>query len=274
MTAEEISPNRYVVDAVAKALDILEVFDTSEGLTLNEIRQQVGLNKSRIFRLLHTMTERGYVERTTNGARYKLGVKLLERAAFVHRNLKELARGFMLQLQEHFNETVNLGVLDGLDHVLYVDIVESSRPFRMIASAGCRTPTRQTSMGKAMLAHLQLDDPASPHHERALELWPDELAEFCRELEIVRSRGYSLDKEENEPGVGCVGAAILDAGGRPVAAMSVSGPSHRISASEKEIAEALVAACARVSRTLGFGSNSRGTNRDIVRQARYAGTVD
>jgi DNA-binding IclR family transcriptional regulator len=274
MKAEESPQNRYVVDAVAKAFDILEVFDTSEGLTLNEIRQQVGLNKSRIFRLLHTMTERGYVERTTNGARYKLGVKLLERASYVHRNLKDLARSFMLQLQEHFNETVNLGVLDGLEEVLYVDIVESSRPFRMIASAGCRTPAAQTSMGKAMLAHLRLDDPASPHHARAVELWPDHLAEFCRELEVIRTRGYALDKEENEPGVGCVGAAILDAGGRPVAAMSVSGPSHRILASEKEIAEALVAACTRVSRTLGFGSTSRATNRDSARYTRYAGAME
>jgi len=274
MKAEEISQNRYVVDAVAKAFDILEAFDTSDGLTLNEIREQVGLNKSRIFRLLYTMTERGYVERINNGARYKLGVKLLERAAYVHRNLKDLARGFMLQLQEHFNETVNLGVLDGLDEVLYVDIVESSRPFRMIASAGCRTPARKTAMGKAMLARLRLDDPATPEYARAKELWPDQMDELRRDLEVIRRRGYALDKEENEPGVGCVGAAILDAGGRPVAAMSVSGPSHRILASEKEIAESLVDACARVSRTLGFGSNSRGTSRDIARHIRYAGAVE
>src|SRR5512142_893082 len=107
MKIARTTPSKYVVEAVAKALDILEVFSNSEGLTLNEISQRVGLNKSRTFRLLHTLAERGYVVRTQDSSRYKLGVKLLERAANVHRNVKQVARGAMLELQERFNETVN-----------------------------------------------------------------------------------------------------------------------------------------------------------------------
>jgi DNA-binding IclR family transcriptional regulator len=270
MKAAEVSPRRYLVDAVAKAFDILEVFDSSDGLTLNEIRQRVGLNKSRIFRMLHTMSERGYVERTAGGARYKLGVKLLERAGYVQRNLKDVARGFMLELQEHFNETVNLGVLDGLAEVLYVDIVESSRPFRMTASVGFRTASSRTAMGKAILAQMRLDDPAAPEHARVQELWPRDWPELWRELQRVRERGYALDREENEPGVGCVGAPILDAGGHPVAAISVSGPSHRILAGEKEIAEALRAACMRVSSALGFKDPPSTTAGDSARRTRSA----
>src|SRR5512135_1219327 len=162
MKIARTTSGKYVVEAVAKALDILEVFSNSEGLTLNEISQRVGLNKSRTFRLLYTLAERGYVVRSSDGLRYSLGVKLLERASNVHRNVKDVARPVMLELQERFNETVNLSVLDDSGNVLYLDIAESSRPFRMTATVGCRMPAHITSMGKAMLAYMQIDDPASP----------------------------------------------------------------------------------------------------------------
>jgi hypothetical protein len=73
-------PGKYVVEAVAKALDVLEVFDHSHDLSLLEISHRVGLNKSRTFRLLHTLAERGYVERGFAGTHYKLGLKVLKRS--------------------------------------------------------------------------------------------------------------------------------------------------------------------------------------------------
>jgi hypothetical protein len=74
-------PGKYVVEAVAKALDVLEAFDHTDDLSLLEISHRVGLNKSRTFRLLHTLTERGYVERGFTGMHYKLGLKVLKRSA-------------------------------------------------------------------------------------------------------------------------------------------------------------------------------------------------
>ena len=55
MRIARTTTGKYVVEAVDKALDILETFNSAEGLTLNEISQQVGLNKSRTFRLLYTL---------------------------------------------------------------------------------------------------------------------------------------------------------------------------------------------------------------------------
>src|SRR5690349_14741757 len=72
--------DKYVVEAVLKALDVLESFRDSEELQLSEISKRVSLNKSRAFRLLHTLCERGYVERGTDGHRYRLGIKLFEHA--------------------------------------------------------------------------------------------------------------------------------------------------------------------------------------------------
>ena len=73
MKLPRTTDHQYVVEAVAKALDLLEAFRDSEELSLNEISRRVGLNKSRSFRLLHTLAERGYVEKIADGGRYRLG---------------------------------------------------------------------------------------------------------------------------------------------------------------------------------------------------------
>jgi DNA-binding IclR family transcriptional regulator len=242
---------KYVVDAVAKALDILGCFNGSEWLSLNEISQRVGLNKSRTFRLLCTLRERSYIERNVDGSLYRLGMKLFERGSNLHRDLRDVARDSMLDLSHNFNETVNLGILDG-DHVLYVDIVEATRPFRMGASVGCRMPAHQTSMGKALLAYMGTESPGSPLAKAFGGLSKKGAQAFQRELELVQRRGYAVDDEENEPGVGCIGAPIFDARGTPVAAISVSGAVRRIEQREKLIAAAVIAACAGVSKRLGY----------------------
>lgn len=264
MKASRTTSGKYVVEAVLKALDVLEAFADSEGLALVDVSQRVRLNKSRTFRLLYTLAERGYVERSADGLRYKLGVKLLERAALVRRDIRDVARPFMLELQKRFNEMVNLGVLDN-GHVLYVDIVESSRPFRMSATVGCRMTTHRTALGKAMLAHIMADEPGSLSHGLVGKLPKARLQVLRRELKLVRSRGYAVDNEDNEPGVACIGAAILDAAQRPVAAISVSGPVQRILSNEKKIAAALVAACKSVSRNLGVNV-ATGAGRAITTQ--------
>jgi DNA-binding IclR family transcriptional regulator len=261
---------KYTVEAVVKSLDVLEAFKEAEDLSLNEISHRVSLNKSRTFRLLHTLAQREYVERSADGARYKLGVRLFEVAANVRRDIRDVARPFMLDLQAQFNEMVNLGVLDGSD-ILYLDIVETSRPFRMSATVGCRMPAYQTSMGKAILAFLGADDPASASHELIGKAPRQQVRSICRKLQLVRRSGYAIDDQENERGVGCVGAPVLDAAGHPLAALSVSGPERRILERQKKIADAVMAACMGVSRNLGL--NGTGIGRvSGARLARAIGT--
>lgn len=252
MKLARTTTGKYAVEAVLKALDVLEVFDTSETLTLNEISRRVGMNKSRTFRLLHTLAGRGYVERCADGTQYKLGLKLLERAANIDRNLKQLARGHMLELRERFNETVNLGVLDDYRDVLFLDIVETSRPFRMTATVGSRIPSHRSAMGKAMLALFSGDGFTAPASMMTEKLGERPFRSLSRELQKIRERGYAIDKEECEPGVGCIGAAIRNAGGGPVAAISVAGPLQRILTGERKIASALLCACRQISGYLGY----------------------
>ncbi len=250
MRLPRTTPGRYSVEAVAKALDVLEAFTGSGDLALNEVCRRVSLSKSRTFRLLHTLAERGYVERHEDGGRYRLGPKLLERASCVRRDIRQLARPFMQTLHDRFNETVNLGEMIG-GEVLYLDILETSRPFRMTATVGCRMPVCRTAMGKALLACLKADEPGSPAHACLAGLHTRERQTINRQLERIRNRGYARDDEENEQGVACIGAAILDRSGNPVAALSISGPAHRIFSAEKSLAQGVMEMCRGISRSLG-----------------------
>jgi len=261
MKLARLTEGKYLVESVARALDVLETFRDSEELSLSEISRRVGLNKSRSFRLLHTLAERGYVEKIADGGRYRLGVKLFERAAHLGRDLRRIAQPFMRQLHEQFNETVNLGVIhDG--EVLYIDILESSQAFRMAARAGSRMPIFSTSLGKAIAAHLPESEVANllsaQQMSKSTKRTAAENQALRNELQAVRRRGYALDNEENEPGVACLGAPIFDHTGRVLAAISVSGPVGRILGTQNRIAGSLVSICKEISGKLGFFESLEG----------------
>jgi DNA-binding IclR family transcriptional regulator len=256
MKVKRTSANKYVVDALDRALDVLEGFKDSEEVSLRDMSTRTGLNKSRTFRLLYTLSERGYVERTVDGQRYKLGLKLFEHATKFRRDLKRIAQPFMRQLHARFNETINLAVLHNGD-VLYVELLESSRPFRMAAMIGSRMPIHSTALGMAMLAH-------SPEHEIAAflqQLTGPHSRKLKKELATVRQRGYALDHQANEPGVACVGAPIFDLTASAIAAMSLSGPVGRVLKQEKEIGATLMGFCREISRYMGFVGGPAGQTR-------------
>ncbi len=261
MKVPKEADEKYVVEAVVKALDVLEAFQDSEELPLKEISRRVALNKSRAFRLLYTLCERGYVERGSDGQRYKLGVKLFAQASNLRRDVKQVAQPYMRQLLLRFNETINLAVIHK-GEVLYVDLLESSRAFRMSAMIGSRMPIPSTSLGKALVAFAP-EDELKTLLDR-LTAW--EARKLKSELLIVRRRGYAVDREENEPGVACIGAAILNSAGHAVAAMSVSGPSIRMLKQERDIGSALLATCGEISKKIGYAGQpeSRSSTRKPV----------
>lgn len=255
MQLPRTTADKYIVEAVARALDVLEAFRNGEELTLVEISQRVGLNKSRAFRLLYTLAERDYVERTADGSRYVLGLKLFERAAHVRRGLKRIAQPIMQRLHEQFNETVNLGILNK-GEVLYIEILESSQPLRLAATVGSRMSIHSTALGKAITAYLPESEVKTLISQKRLVKYTERTItdpkKLRKELELVHRRGYSLDDNENEAGVTCIAAPVFDSTGRPVAAISLSGPANRVLANREEIATAVVAAGRELSRKLGF----------------------
>jgi DNA-binding IclR family transcriptional regulator len=244
------------VGVVSKILRLLEALNASStGLRLKDIAEQTAINKSTAYRFLaHLETER-YLYRDEYGA-YMVGPKLVRLGSGIsyQTTLRRISRPLLHELWKVTSETVNLGILDGQD-VLYLDVVQSPHPFRMVTHAGTWRPLYCTSMGKALAAFLSTAEKEhvllSLQFERLTPHTITRLSRFRKELEEIRERGYALDDEEATLGARCVGAPIL-LEGKVAAAISIAGPTTRIARERIPFyVKAVVAAAQAISRQLG-----------------------
>jgi DNA-binding IclR family transcriptional regulator len=225
--------NPYIVQPVYKALQVLRVLgDERRELALSEICYRVDLPKTTVFRYLQTLCACGFVTHDPNTDLYRIGLRVWELGQSVHEPLRirELALPAMRDLRDQFNETVNLGVLDGPE-VVYLEIIESRRSLRMQAQLGGRDPVYSTALGKAVLAFLPEDQwpghlpptlsPRTDHTTTAL-------GKLRQQLMQTRDRGFALDDEENEEGARCIAAPIFNQQRQATAAVSLSAPASRL----------------------------------------------
>ena len=250
---------RDSVQSLERAFDLLEALSAGGELGVTELANRTGLVPSTAHRLLHTLAKRGYVSQSSDTGRYLLGYKVVEVASGLERRLERLrvvARPHLERIQRSTGETVNLVVLDA-DRVVYVDQVEGSRSVRMFTTVGTSVLAHTTGCGKAIMAAGPPDavtalyggreplERLTAHTLTTLEALEDD---FRR----IRRRGYAIDNEEHEEGVACVATAVLDHTARPVAAISVWGPTVRILHDmAAELGSLLVEHAAQVSAALG-----------------------
>ena len=64
-------PDRYLIEAAARVLDVLEIFNQQDEVRLSEVVEKLGLVKSTAFRLLYTLEAKGFIERCANGRSYR-----------------------------------------------------------------------------------------------------------------------------------------------------------------------------------------------------------
>lgn len=248
------------VQSVERALSIIEILaENREPMSLGDVAVKSGLKPSTAHRLLGTLIYRGFVEQNQDG-RYGLTMKLFHIGNSVASaiDLRQVARPFMRELQEKTNETVNLAVLEQ-GEVVYVDQLESNNivVVRMFARAGSRGPAYCTGSGKVLLAGL--DDEELDRYLKNTQFQrftSDTITDpnmMYKELQRVRRDGYAMDLGERDEGVRCVAAPIKDHRGKVIAALSVSGPSMRMTPSyiSNELCLLVKDVAARLSRQLG-----------------------
>ena len=248
----------YRVQVLDRALGLLDALaQQPNGATLTELSLRLRLHKSTAHRLVMVLERHHLVCRQPETGRYRLGLKLFELGsrAVASTDLREQARPHLQRVLYETEETVHLCVLDE-GEVVYVDKVEPQRSVRMASSMGRRMPAHCTAVGKAMLAELsetEVDEIVRRSGLRRVTRHTITTpAELSAELRAIRARGYALDNEENEEGVRCVAAAVRDSNGHPVAAISVSGPSFRITKEKVPVvARAVTAAAQAISQKLG-----------------------
>lgn len=241
-------------NAVEKTLAVLDALGDHE--RISDIAQATGLHKSTVHRILQDFARLGFARVTGQGT-YQGGARILGLAGRVlaRTGAAQRAEPELTALQAGCGGTVHLALLDG-DEAVYVAKVEGDKPYRMASRVGMALPLHCTSIGKAVLAALPEPEvrallartrPAARTAATLVE--PDAIVGH---LAGVRERGYSVDDEENEAGVRCVGAAVSDHTRRVIGAVSVSqlvsDPDGR---PVEQLGPRVAAAAREISRLLG-----------------------
>lgn len=244
------------VGVLTKTFRILDALQASPTpLTLTAISGQTGINKSTALRFLAHMESERYVARDARGG-YTPGDKLQRPGARppFEVNLRDAAQAPLRELWRTTQETVNLGVLDGQE-VVYLDCLESPHSFRLVANAGTRAVAYRTGLGKAILAFLPAGRRKAIVDSLVFQAFTPKTItsaeRFRSELEKVRERGYAIDDEESVVGVRCLAAPILNAEQEAIAAVSISGPTARMTNERlPEFAATIRAAAGQISARL------------------------
>jgi len=217
------------VRSLERAFQLLEhLADGGGELTLSELSERSGLPMPTIYRLMRTLVNGGYI-RQQPSKQYSLGPRLIRLGDLAGRLLGTWARPALAELVDEVGETANMAVLEG-DEVVYVAQVPSRHSMRMFTEVGRRVQPHCTGVGKALLAQLPV--PAAQAIIERTDMvshTPHTLtdpAALMAELDRIRTQGYALDDEEQELGVRCVAVSVI--GAPAPAALSVSGPSGRM----------------------------------------------
>ncbi len=235
-TAEREQGDPYQLQGLDRVVAILDLLGASDdSLSLAEICQRMSLHKSTAHRALMALERTGMIERAP-ASRYRLGLKLYDMGsrAVEQIDLRSRLHPHLRKLALRVGETVHLGVLHKT-RVVYINKIEPiNRRVCISSRTGTSNPVYSTSLGKAILAYMPAEEVAKTISKIQFNAFtaktltsPSELVDA---LERVRRRGYAVDDEEMEIGTRCVGAAILDVNGQPIAAVSVSGSATRLAA--------------------------------------------
>ncbi|MEV5753338.1 IclR family transcriptional regulator [Actinoallomurus sp. NPDC052308] len=244
------------VQAVAHALDVLELLAAQGPRSLGRIADACGRSKATTHRLLATLVTRGYAEQDSETGLYRAGLRCVELGMSVLAGvrLSDVARPHLEELNTATGEVVHLCVYDR-GEVVYLAKLDSRLPVAPQSRVGARAPAHCVAPGRALLAYqppAELARVADAGLRRYTENTITEPERLAEELTRVRERGHAINESSWRPGVCGVGAVIRDYTGTAVAAVGCCVPEARFGAARRrELAAAVTAAAARISADLG-----------------------
>lgn len=228
-----------------RGLSILSLFNVERPVLMqSEIARLLELPLPTVVRFCQTMVLDRFLTQDPVTRELRIGPQILRLAGSPEGGISEEVRRWMRELNDVFDEDVNLAVLDGT-HALYLDAVRSTRTLTTQTAVGSRIPAYCTAVGKCLLA--QLDDqivrdrlgagPYTARAERTILNWSGLKAE----LETIRATGVSRSTDEYELGLSGFSVPLRSEPGGPPLALSIAVPNVRCSEERvQEIVDALV----------------------------------
>ncbi len=248
------------VQSLGRAFELLEALaDAGGSVRLSDLAASTRMPLPTIHRLVRTLVASGYVRQEVS-RRYALGPRLIRLGDQASRTLGAWATPHLTELVDKIGETANLAIFDG-DRAVYVAQIPSAHSMRMFTEIGRRVDVHSTGVGKALLSQLPDDEVRALVGRTGMKgrtehtiTTPDALV---AELSRIRERGYAMDDGEYEIGVCCVAMPVPNAPTR--AAMSISGPSSRVTVERMaEILPVFRDVLGRLSADLQAGNQGRG----------------
>lgn len=245
------------VRAVERALQLIEIFARSRGpFSISELSAEVELPPSTVHRLVQTLTSLGYVVQYQESKRYGVGRGIAEinRAMLLKYEFARFAQPHLEALVKTTGETANLAALYGTS-LIYLAQVESPAMVRVSNPVGTLVPMHCTAVGKVFLADFRKAMLEDVIKYAGLEAFTSNTfsnpKSLQKELTRVRNQGYAFDNEEYAQGVRCIAVPVRGSSGAVVSAISLSGPSSRMTNERiPELAGMVIAAGERFAKQL------------------------
>lgn len=224
---------------------------------MSALARELGLPRNTAYELVNTLASRHLVSLDSDG-RVRLGFHLFELGSVYMQSLDLFneARPIVHELVRATSQTAHVAMLDGR-HAVFLIKEEGTQSVRNLSAVGRRVPAHGTALGKAMLAFQPREETLRRLEGARLErLTPrtiTDVDDLLADLDRTVERRYSIDDEESNPEVCCLGVPIRNEHGAVIAGMSVSAHrSHMTPANREELARLLIAAGDQLSRRMGY----------------------
>lgn len=234
-----------------KAMGLLNIVsDKRAPMTFTDLLRASSLPKATLHRILGTLVREGLLRHDPYNKSFQLGFRLLELAHEVWSDfdLRLAAQDALVRLRDTLGESVQLSVLSG-QQVVVVASEHAGRDTAPVSSVGVRLPVHATAAGKVIAANLD------PQRLRNLlesldfhAFTPSTLRDAAglqADLALARARGYAVDDREFDEASVSVAAPIFDYEGRPIGALSITGPVSRLDGARAHGLSAALIATAR-----------------------------
>ena len=228
-------PDERLVGSDRVLAVLTELAAHPDGIGLDEIARAVNSPKPTVHRALAALRRAGFASQDGRG-HYVLGDDFL-RMAFAHHEARPdqlRVQPILERLSRRYGETVHYAVLDGRSVAYRAKVDPQAGAVKLSSVVGGRNPAHATAVGKLLLSYQLLDEDAvrawvgDRPLEQATERTKTTVRELHDELGQVRAQGYSVDDQENEPGVNCIALpAFLTSPTMPSGAISISALAYR-----------------------------------------------
>lgn len=235
------------VRVLVRGLSILDCFSKEKpALTLMEIASAADLNPSTTSRLIATLESFGYLKRDPATLAYSLGYKLahLGAMALSSVDIRDLARPFLLNLRNRYNESVALFIMHSNQRIC-IDSIESTHLLHRVISIGTRSTMTHGASGRLLLAFMS--------DEFISSVISSDPSITMEKLEEIRRLGYSVSIDEYHEHLTAIAVPVRDAEGKVFASLFLSGPTFRIPKEKiPDIAMRMIENANELSRQLGY----------------------